>query len=101
MTLSEDERRTLAEIETGCRDDDPGFAARLDLAAERTRRARVTLLARSAIWLGMLVFVLGAGAARGLVSGGVIIACYGAGMIVTGIVAWVHHHAPDSGKRPG
>jgi hypothetical protein len=58
----------------------------------------VTLLAQCAIWLGALVFVLGAGAVRGLVSGGVVIACYGAAMIVTGIVAWVHHHAQDTGK---
>jgi hypothetical protein len=101
MTLSEDERRTLADIETGCRAEDPWFAARLDLAAERTRRTRATRLAQGAIWFGVLMFVLGAGAARGLVSGGVIIACYGVTMIVTGIVAWAHHRADDTGKRPG
>ena len=55
------------------------------------------VLAQGAIWIGTLVFVLGAGAARGLVSGGAIIACYGAAMIITGTVAWVHHHA---GARP-
>ena len=33
MTLSEYERRALDGIETGCRAEDPGFAARLHLAA--------------------------------------------------------------------
>jgi hypothetical protein len=40
MTLSEYERRTLDGIETGCRADDPGLAARLDLAAAKHRRRR-------------------------------------------------------------
>jgi hypothetical protein len=41
MTLSEYERRTLDGIETGCRVEDPGFAARLDLAAAEHGRRRV------------------------------------------------------------
>ena len=100
MTLSEHEQRSLAEIETGCRTEDPDFVTRMNLAAQRSRRTRLKLLAQGAIWIGTLVFVLGAGAARGLVSGGAIIACYGAAMIITGIVTWVHHHAHHTGTRP-
>lgn len=98
MTLSEYEQRTLAEIEHGCCAEDPGFAARMDLAAARSRRTRVTLLAQCAIWVGALVFVLGAGAIRGLVSGGVVIAFFGVAMIVIGIGAWLPNRARRTGS---
>jgi len=49
MTLSEYEERSLAEIETGCRVEDPAFAARLDWGAAHIRRTRQTLIAACAI----------------------------------------------------
>lgn len=99
MTLSEHELRTLAEIESGCCAEDPGFAARLDLPAARNRRARAVRIARCAVWLGSLMFVAGAGAARGVVSGGVVISLYGVAILVAGIVGWVHNRARGTGHR--
>jgi hypothetical protein len=64
-----------AEIETGCRAEDPVSTARLDLLAARTRRARAVIIAQCTIWVGSLVLVLGAGMARGPVSAGAVIAC--------------------------
>ena len=91
MTLSEYEQRALDEIETGCGADDPGLAARLDLTALQTRRRRWVTAARSAAWLGWLVLVIGAGVARGLVSIGAFVACYGLVMIVAGTVTWIRN----------
>ena len=87
MTLSEREQQTLAEIETGCRAEDPGFAARLDLLAARTRRARMVIIAQCTILVGSLVLVLGAGMARGPVSAGAVVVCYGLVMIIAGAIA--------------
>ena len=99
MTLSEHEQRTLAEIETCCFADDPGFAGRLDLAAAHARRSRIRLIAQCAIWLGSMMLVTGAGLARGVVSFGVVIACYGLALIVAGAVAWIRNRAHDIGSR--
>ena len=91
MTLSEYEQRALYEIETGCGADDPGFVARLDLTALQTRRRRLVTAARSAIWLGWLVLIIGAGLARGLLSIGALVACYGLVMVVAGAVTWIRN----------
>jgi hypothetical protein len=101
MTLSEYEQRALDGIETGCCADDPGFAMRLDLNAVQQRRRRVVAAARSAIWLGWLVLVIGAGMARGPVSIGFLVACYGLAMIVTGTVTWIRNRGPRITRQPG
>jgi len=97
MTLSEYEQRVLVAIETGCRAEDPGLAARLDLVAAHTRRARTNLFAQCAIWLGSVVFVIGAGTARGPVSAGVVVAAYGVVMIVAGVLGWVRNRTHQAG----
>ena len=94
MTLSEHEQRTLDGIETGCREDDPGFAVRLDLTAQLQRRRRVVLIAQTVIWIGWLVLVIGAGMARGPVSIGAMVGCYGLVMIIAGTVAWIRNRSP-------
>lgn len=91
MALSEYEQRTLAEIETVCRAEDPEFATRLDLLAARTRHTRAKLIAQCGIWLGSFLFVIGAGMARGLVSAGTVTAGYGIALTVAGTVAWVRN----------
>ncbi len=94
MTLSEHEQRTLDGIETGCLEDDPGFAVRLDLAALLRRRRRVVRIAQTVIWIGWLVLVIGGGMARGPVSIGALVACYGFAMIVAGTAAWIRNRVP-------
>lgn len=87
MTLSEYEERTLAEIETGCRVEDPAFAASLDWGAGRTRRTRQTLIA-ACVWVGSVAFVVGIGAARGGASGGILLAWCAAAAVVVGVLGW-------------
>ena len=96
MTLSEDEQRTLEAIETGCRREDPGFVARLDLAATRYHSHCVVVMSQCAIWIGGVVVLIGAGLTRGLVSIGALVACYGLALILGGSVAWLRHHRPTT-----
>jgi hypothetical protein len=88
MTLSEYEERSLAEIETGCRVEDPAFAARLDWGAAHIRSTRQTLIAACAIWVGSLAFVVGIVAARGGAPGGILVACCAAPAVVAGVLVW-------------
>ena len=94
MTLSEHEQRTLEGIETGCRQDDPGFAVRLDLTALLQRRRRVVLIAQTMIWTGWLVLVIGGGMANAPVSIGALVGCYGLVMIIAGSLAWIRNRSP-------
>ena len=94
MTLSEHEQRTLEGIETGCRQDDPGFAVRLDLTALLQCRRRVVLIAQTMIWTGWLVLVIGGGMANGPVSIGALVGCYGLAMIIAGSLAWIRNRSP-------
>ena len=98
MTLSEHEQRTPAGIETGCREDDPGFAVRLDLTALLQRHRRVVVIAQTVIWIGWLVLVIGAGMAHGPVSIGALVGCYGLVMIIAGTLTWIRNRSP--GGRP-
>ena len=94
MTLSEHEQRTLDGIETGCREDDPGFAVRLDLTALLRRGRRVVRIAQTVTWIGWLVLLIGAGMAHGPVSIGAVVACYGLAMIIAGSLAWIRNRSP-------
>ena len=88
MTLSEHEQRTLDGIERGCRSEDPGFAGRLDLIALQHRRGQVVVVAQCAIWIGWVTMMIGGGLARGLVSIGALVACYGLTLMIAGTVTW-------------
>jgi hypothetical protein len=101
MTLSEYEQRTLDGIETGCRREDPDFAGRMDLDAARRRRRRAVVMAQCAIWIGWLVLVIGGGMARGPVSVGAFVACYGLALIVAGTVTWLRNRSPRSRTPSG
>ena len=101
MTFSEYERRILDGIETGCRREDPGFVDRMDLTVALQARGRAVMIARCAIWIGWMVLVIGGGMARGPVSIGAFVACYGVVLIVAGTVTWLrnrrHRHRTKSG----
>ncbi len=90
MTLSEDEQHILDEIETFTRSADPGFAANLNLVAAQARRRKRLALSRYGFWLGFVILMVGAGSARGPISAGVLVACYGLTLIVwaTVIIVW-------------
>ena len=101
MTLSEYERRTLDGIETGCRTEDPGFADRMDLTAAQQRSSRAVVMAQCAIWIGWLMLVIGGGMARGPVSIGAFVACYGLVLIVAGTVTWLRNRRPRNRTKSG
>jgi hypothetical protein len=94
MTLSEHEQRTLKGIEAGCRIEDPGFAERLDLTALQHRRSQVIVIAQCTIWIGWVTMVIGGGLARGLLSIGTLVACYGLALIIAGTVTWFRNRRP-------
>ena len=94
VTLSEYERRTLERIETGCRQEDPGFADRMDLIAARHCRSRAVVIAQCGIWIGWLMLMIGGGMARGPVSIGVVVAGYGLALVVAGCVTWLRNRSP-------
>jgi len=94
MTLSEYERRTLDGIETNCRREDPAFADRMNLTAAQQRGSRAVLMAQCAIWIGWLMLMIGGGLARGPVSIGALVACYGLALIVAGVATWLRHRRP-------
>ena len=94
MTLSAREQRTLDGIETGCREDDPGFAVRLDLTALLRHGRRVVRIAQTVTRIGWLVLLIGGGMAHGPVSIGAVVACYGLAMIIAGTVAWIRNRSP-------
>ena len=99
MTLSEYERRTLDGIETNCRREDPAFADRMNLTAAQQRSSRAVLMAQWAIWIGWLMLMIGGGLARGPVSIGVFVACYGLALIVTGAATWMRNRSPRTRTR--
>jgi len=82
MTLSEDEQHLLDEIETFTRSADPGFAANLNLVAAQARRRTRLALSRYGFWFGFVILMVGAGSARGPISAGVLVACYGLTLMV-------------------
>ena len=51
------------------------------------------LMAQCAIWIGWLMLMIGSGLARGAVSIGTIVACYGLILIVAGAVAWLRNRS--------
>ena len=101
MSLSEYEQRTLDGIETNCRREDPAFADRMNLTAAQQRSSRTVLMAHWAIWIGWLMLMIGGGLARGPVSIGAFVACYGLALMVVGATTWLRHRSPRSRPRSG
>jgi hypothetical protein len=101
MTLSEYERRTLDGIETNCRREDPAFADRMNLTAAQQRGSRAVLMAHWAIWIGWLMLMIGGGLARGPVSIGAFVACYGLVLIAAGAVTWLRNRGARTRTRSG
>ena len=101
MTLSEYERRTLDGIENDCHREDPTFADRMNLTVAQQRGRRLVVMAQCAIWIGWLVMTIGGGLARGLVSIGSLVACYGFALIVAGATTWLRHRSPRTRTRSG
>ena len=82
MTLSEDEQRILDEIETFTRSVDPGFVSNLNLVAAQARRRKRLTLSHCGFWSGFVILMVGAGSARGPISAGILVACYGLTLMV-------------------
>jgi len=101
MSLSEYERRTLDGIEINCRRKDPAFVDRMDLTAAEQRSGRAVVIAQHAIWVGWLMLMIGGGLARGPVSIGAFVACYGLALIVGGAVTWLRNRSPRTRIRSG
>jgi hypothetical protein len=72
----------------------------LDLTAQRAR-SRAVVIAQFGIWIGWLMLVIGVGMARGPVSIGPFVACYGVPIIVAGSFTWLRHRSPRSTALPG
>jgi len=85
--LSEHEQRTLWDIETGCCADDPEFARRLDVDAAVHRRSQALWTARATLWVGAILLVMGIATARGVLSIGALVSCYGAVILAMGAVS--------------
>jgi hypothetical protein len=81
VSLSDDERDRLLEIETLTAAQDPGFVARLDLDAT-VRRLLLRPLCWCLVTLGALLMIGGAGAAQGLISIGTVVAAAGAALMI-------------------
>jgi hypothetical protein len=82
VSLSDDERDRLLEIETLTAAQDPGFVARLDLDATVRRRRLLRPLCWCLLALGGLLVIGGAGAAQGLISIGTVAAAGGGTLMI-------------------
>ncbi len=82
MSLSDDERDRLREIETLTAAADPQFAHRLDLAAAGRRRRRARVTCRALLTLGAWLMLTGLGAARGWISLGTVVFAFGLALVV-------------------
>ena len=79
MALSEDEQRSLDEMETALRRDDPEFVASVSI--NRVRRRRRTVLA-VVFLVGMVILIGGLVTTAGNVTVGVVITLVGVLMMV-------------------
>jgi len=101
MTLSEYEQHTLNGIENNCRREDPAFVDRMNLTAAQQRSSRAVVMAHWAIWIGWLMLMIGGGLARGPVSIGAFVACYGLVLIAAGAVTWLRNRGARTRTRSG
>ena len=87
MSLSEDEKGRLSEIEAHARATDPGFVRRLNLASVRRRHGRLMVTMWCLCFIGFAMLTTGASAAAGIISIGVLVAiCGGALFAWSGVM---------------
>lgn len=99
MTLSSDDENKLAALERFTESDDPVFAAGFDLATVRLLRRRRVVFAWCEFWVGLIVFVIGDGAARGVISTGTIMSCFGASLVLCAATTAVENYTGTRQRR--
>lgn len=82
MSLSDDERDRLLEIEALTAAADPQFARRLDLDAAVGRRRRARWVCWVLLIAGAFTMVAGVGAARGAISLGTVLTVIGGALMI-------------------
>ncbi len=93
MSLSEDERSRLGEIEAHTRATDPGFARRLNLADAHRRHQRMIVTVWCLLFLGLSMLANGLTAAEGLISLGNVVALFGGVLTAWSGVMVIRHRA--------
>ena len=92
MALSNDEQRTLDEIERALRDDDPTFVSTVNF--DHVRRHRV-VVGGLAFLFGLVVLVVGEIASQAQLAAGVIVSVAGFVSMVAAI-GWMLHRGQHS-----
>ncbi|HEY5882177.1 MAG TPA: DUF3040 domain-containing protein [Nakamurella sp.] len=93
MSLSEDEKFRLGEIEAHVRATDPRFVRRLSIADLRRRQRRFIVTLWCLLFLGISMFANGLTAAKGLISLGMLTAVFGGALTAWSIVMVVRFKA--------
>ena len=101
MPLSPHEQYQLNVIETGLRDQDPGFAAKLTVAGADRSRRRHLAVAHACLWLGMFLNLVGFAVVHQVLATGVMLNLYGTGVLLFAIVriCGVDRRSGSSGQR--
>jgi len=102
MPLSPHEQYQLNVIETGFREQDPGFAAKLTVTAADRSRRRHLAVAHGCLWLGMVLSLVGFGVVHQVLATGVLLILYGTGVMLFAIVkicAGSHQRPGSPGQR--
>ncbi len=93
MSLSEDERSRLGEIEAHTKATDPAFARRLNLADARRRHRRSIVTLWCLLFVGVSLLANGTTAANGVISLGTVAALFGGALTIWSVVMIVRHRA--------
>jgi hypothetical protein len=98
VSLSEDEKSRLGEIEAHTRATDPGFVRRLSLADVHRRHRRMIVTLWCLLFLGTSLLANGLTAADGLISLGMVAAAFGGALTIWSGVMVVRHRAWRSSR---
>lgn len=93
VSLSEDEKSRLGEIEAHVRATDPAFVRRLDLGLAHRRQGRSIITLWCLLFLGLSMLANGLTAAQGLISLGMLAALVGGGLTIWSTVMVVRCRA--------
>ena len=93
MSLSEDEKFRLGEIEAHARATDPRFVRRLSITDLRRRQRRLIVTLWCLLFLGICMTTNGLTAAKGLISLGTLAALFGGALTAWSIVMVVRFKA--------